>query len=154
MISDSHTRYGSRVFCHGSAWRPWTCCQATRSAANRFGRSLTRRPGAARASSLALLHLLDRDRVVEERQVELDQGGVGGERRREGVLAERLDELDGADLELLQALVLGVDLVDPGLELAGRGLHLLERLAAPLEGLAALAQLGVDLGRDRLVPEL
>src|SRR4029079_3094869 len=33
-------------------------------------------------------------------------------------------------------------------------LHLLERLDAPLECLAALAQLAVDLRRDRLVPQI
>ena len=67
---------------------------------------------------------------------------------------KRLGKLADSRLELLQPLVLGLDLVDARLQLAGGGLDLLERLAAPLERLAALAQLGVDLRRDRLVPEL
>src|SRR6478672_6943788 len=146
MISESQTRYGSRVFCHGSACRPCSRCQATIRAANgnasgRSCRSLIVRSGGRRGSSLALLHLVDRDGVVEERQVAPDERGVGRQRRRERVLAQRLGELEGALLELLQPLVLGVDLADPGLELTGCVLHLLERLDAPLEGLAALAQL-------------
>src|SRR5678816_3828011 len=159
MISESHTRQGSRVSCQGSAWRPCCFCQATMRSANEAAsagarRSLIRRWCRRTASSLALLHLLDRHGVVEQRQVDLDERGVGRERRREGMLAQGLGELDDSRLELLQPLVLGVDLADPGLELAGRVLHLLERLDAPLERLAALAQLAVDLGRDRLVPEL
>src|SRR6478735_2913485 len=148
MISDSQTRYGSRVPCQGKAWRPCSFCQATRCAAKWSGRSrrsLMQRAYRGRGSSLALLHLLDRDRVIEQRQVELDECGIGGQRRREGVLAQRLGQLDGALLILLQALVLQLDLVDARLELAGRGLHLLERLGAPLEALPALAQLGIDL---------
>src|SRR5450755_1470689 len=120
MISESQTRYGSRVFCHGSAWRPCCFCQATTCSAKCApgpGRSLTPRLDTARASSLALLHLLDRHRVVEERQIELDESGVGGQRRGEGMLAQRLGELHGAYLVLLQALVLGVDLADPRLQL-------------------------------------
>src|SRR5215218_7265621 len=114
MISESQTRYGSRVFCQGSACRPCSFCQATMRSANegsaeRGRRSLMQRWCRRSASSLALLHLFDRHRVVEQRQVDLDERRVGRERRGEGVLAQRLGELDGARLELLQTLVLGVD---------------------------------------------
>src|SRR5512147_580784 len=33
MISDSQIRYGSRVSCHGSPWRPWRFCHAITRAA-------------------------------------------------------------------------------------------------------------------------
>src|SRR6185436_8236654 len=92
--------------------------------------------------------------VVEEGNVEPGERGVGGERRGERVLAQRLGELARLRLELDEALVLRLDLVDAQLELAGGRLDLLERLPAPLEGLAPFAQLRVDLGRHRLVPQL
>src|SRR5258705_8917469 len=104
MISESQTRYGSCVFCQGSAWRPCCFCQATmRSAKERSAgkarRSLIRRWCRRLASSLALLHLFDRHGVVEQRQVDLDERGVGRERRGEGVLAQCLRELDDPGLE-------------------------------------------------------
>jgi len=37
MTSESQTRYGSRVPCHGSPWRPWRRCQAISFCANDIG---------------------------------------------------------------------------------------------------------------------
>src|SRR5665213_2672426 len=124
--------------------------------AGRRGWPFNAKGGRSSGSRLALQGLFvvaDGNSVAEERNIERPLG-VGGHRRGESVLAQGLGELAGAGLELHQAPVLGVDLGDASLELAGRALDLLERFAASLERLAALAQLRVDLRRDGLVPQL
>src|SRR4029453_2771412 len=108
MISDSQTRYGSPVPCHGKSWRPWAPCQAMRRAAKlrviatalalaealarllrRFGLRILRdqlfertaRGGVVVQIGLRRCDVEERIRHLVARRIDRDQRALRGDRR-------------------------------------------------------------------------
>src|SRR4051794_7116291 len=123
MISESHTRYGSRVFCHGSVWRPWRRCHAI----NRVAKVAASRSGRLGTPDR-------RHDIVQAERLRI------ADRRRAGarLIAHRFEQFARAVEVALHALVMALEFGDPRFELAGGGLHPFERFMSAAEIAATL----------------
>src|SRR5438876_13666 len=119
MISDSHTRYGSRVFCHGSAWRPWLRCQVINRSENSAPTAVPATPCGATGSALRRTTPRNGAFVQRllQRQVQRQQLGAAL-RAGAGLLAQAFEQFAGALQEVLQPPVLLLELGDAQLQIA------------------------------------